>query len=171
VVLFEQKKIPLKALDIVFGREKKDDFLPVNWEHPRVRAILTKMRKLIPQTNESLQSYVEDVATGKLADNYMTNEGDDAPLPETLPGIKLVRPWDSLIKKYERMTGKKIEEPHDPTFNPRPEKANHTKPTSEAVIASSQSPTKARGWLWLSGLVLALPILYGIWLYRKHKPA
>jgi hypothetical protein len=54
------------------------------------------------------------MASGKLADEYLTNRPTEAALPQTLPGIKLKRPWGKLIKRYERLTGEKI--PPDPDF-------------------------------------------------------
>lgn len=59
-------------------------------------------------------SLVDDQAGGKLADNYMVNSSDDDPLPQTLPGIKLQRPFASGIRKYEAMTGNRV--PPDPNF-------------------------------------------------------
>jgi hypothetical protein len=157
----------------VLGNDKKDDFLSVNWEYPRVRVILKKVIKLIPTTDEDLRSCVEEIASGRLADNYMTDKGDDDPRPETLPGIKLVRPWDSLLKKYERMTGKKVEESYDPTFNPRPEKSARIATTSRSDqkfdTATLATHSITDWWPWLVSLLLALPIIYGIRLFRKSS--
>jgi hypothetical protein len=160
LILFEQRKIDPLALELVLGREKKIDFLSVNWEHPRVRTILSKIIELVPPSNVDLLSCVRDMADGKLADNYRTNVSDDVPNPETLPGIKLVRPWDSLLKKYERMTGKKLEEPHDPQFNPRPEKRNSLSgPASPAAADTSPSPmSNPPRWGIFGVLILAVAL-------------
>jgi hypothetical protein len=167
--LFDQNKIDANAVEMLLGTDKKHHFLSVNWEHPRVRVILAKVIKLIPAADENLRSCVEDMANGKLADNYMTDKGDDDPRPETLPGIKLVRPWDSLLKKYERMTGKKIEESYDPQFNPRPEKVGRTQPAPQAAVTSSPLPTKNSGWPWVIVILVIIPIIYCIWCYRKYS--
>jgi hypothetical protein len=119
LVLYEQRRISELAYEqVILPGLEKQDFLSVNYEHPRVEAILKKALSLLSPEEESLRSCLEKTASGALADNYKTDKSDDAPLPETLPGIKLKRPWDSLIKKYERITGKKL--PPDPDFPENP---------------------------------------------------
>lgn len=115
LVHYEQGRISDTAFELMLlAQLEKHDFLSVNYEHPRVAAILKKANRLTPAKNKALKSCLEDMASGALADNYKTNREDDAPLPQTLPGIKLKRPWGSLIKRYERVTGKKV--PPDPDF-------------------------------------------------------
>lgn len=115
LIHFDQGQISESAFEsMLLAQLEKHSFLSVNFEHPRVAAILKKAIRLTPAKNESLKSCLEDMSSGKLADNYLTNRSDDDPKPQTLPGIKLKRPWGSLIRKYERVTGKKL--PPDPDF-------------------------------------------------------
>ena len=155
LVLFVEKKIDITALSLVLGRGKKQDFLSVNWEHPRVRVILAKAKQLIPPSDVDLLSCIDDMASGALADNYRTNVSEEVPNPETLPGIKLKRPWDSLIKKYERMTGKKLEEPHDPQLNPRPERRNETFNYPTPALAKTSPSVTKKQWI-ICGLLLLI---------------
>jgi hypothetical protein len=115
VALYEQKRISFTAFENIYsGGYGKEGFWSVNWEHPRVQEIYARIRKFDPPPDETFMSMVEDQARGKLADNYMVNSSDDDPLPKTLPGIKLQRPFASSIRKYEAMTGKRV--PPDPNF-------------------------------------------------------
>jgi hypothetical protein len=115
LLLYEKRRISKLAFEeVILPGLEKQDFLSVNYAHPRVESILKKAITLTSKEDDSLRSCLEDMASGALADNYKTNKSDDAPLPETLPGIKLKRPWDSLIRKYERITGKNV--PPDPDF-------------------------------------------------------
>ena len=160
LVLFERSESTRDAIgSVVLGVDKKQDFLAVNWEHPRVQMILAKAKHLIPPSDVDLLSCVDDMASGALADTYRTNISDDVPNPETLPGIKLVRPWDSLIEKYERMTGKKLDEPHDPQFNPRPEKRDGTSDSSTPALTNASPSLTKMQWpicgLLLLGIALA----------------
>ncbi len=98
----------------LFGWAKKDHFLAVNWQHPRVKNLLEKAMGMVPETETDTLEMLNNIAHGKLADSYLVNKPDDAPLPETLPGVKLKRPFASLISKYERLTGKRV--PADPQF-------------------------------------------------------
>lgn len=108
--LAEEGRIPFAAFERM-GVDQKYCFLDVNWEHPKVKGILRRMIKLAPPNEESWLEMMTAIANGELADTYMENMSDDAPLPQTLPGIKLKKPWGSLIKRYERLTGKKADVP------------------------------------------------------------
>jgi hypothetical protein len=170
IVIFEQdKNTRITISNVLLGIDRKHDFLSVNWEHPRVRTILAKAKQLIPPDNVDLLSCVDDMASGALADNYRTNVSGDVPNPETLPGIKLVRPWDSLIRKYERMTGKKHEEPHDSQFNPRPEKRDGTSDFSTPALADASPSVKKKQWMICGLLLLAIASAAGIIWARFKK--
>jgi len=164
--LAEEKRISFGAIEFLYmADDEKDFFFSVNWEHQRVQEILERFRKLIPEEEETLLKMVDLESKGGLADNYMTNKSDDAPLPETLPGIKLKRPWGSLIKKYEQMTGKKVDGPYNPRYYPRPEK--ETGNTLEATsIRNKTTPIWLRPWLWMIGG--GLTVILGI-LVKRHK--
>jgi len=171
--LAEEKRISFGAIEFLYmAEDEKDCFFSVNWEHQRVQKILERFRKLIPEEEETLLNMVDLESKGGLADNYMTNKSGDAPLPETLPGIKLQRPWASLIKKYELMTGKKVDVPYNPHYNPRPEKVvgNELGGTS---IPITTAPIWLNPWFWMiSG---GLTFIIGIFakmrqsLNRKRK--
>ena len=158
--LYEQKRIGYMPFHFQLGASaKKADFLAVNWEHPRVKAIFAKARRLIPPSEEATLSWLDDAASGELADNYMTNKSENSPLPETLPGITFKRPWDSLIKKYERVTGNKVDVPYNSRYNPRPEKNSRAAPPSVSIpgkmVSAFLSP-----WFWMiaGGLVVFIGI-------------
>ncbi len=143
---------------------RKHSFLSVNWEHPRVAAILNKMIELTPPEKESFLSLLRDEAAGELADNYMTARSDDDELPETLPGIKLQRPWASLIRQYERITGKKV--PHDPKYDgPRPERRGSSSPDAPAGDGE-EAPSSRPLWPWLVFAVVTLPAAFLLWKRR-----
>ena len=123
--LYEDKRIGYLALGFqLSGNAKKDSFLAVNWHHPRVQAFFNRLRPLLGEGEKDGISMIDMMSRGELADSYMTNKSVDAPYPETLPGVKLERPFGSLIKQYEKLTGKKV--PPDPDFpaedSARPEK-------------------------------------------------
>lgn len=167
LTLFEQSENTRTLIESnVFGVDEKHNFLSVNWEHPRVLAILSKYRELIPSENEALLVCVDAMASGALADNYMYDRSDDAPRPETLPGIKLKRPWDSIIKKYERVTGRKLGDPNDPTFNPRAEKRGERPDSSTTRLADNLSGSGVTKKQWTLYGLLLLAVAYaarGIW--------
>lgn len=152
--LYQQEKISDWTLQRqLMGLSQKDNFLDVNWEHPRVKNIATRTKELIPDFQ-----YADSILNGTLADGYLNSKSDDDPLPETLPGIKLKRPWGSVLKKYERMTGKKS--PHDPHFDPRPTTRIKGKPSSESGI---QDPSESLSfWQWLIGSVVVLISIFGV---------
>jgi len=175
LVLYEQKRISDRAFIHVFlpSFEKKD-FLDVNYSHPRVAAILKKAIKLTPAEEANMRSALEATANGSLADNYMYDRSDDDPLPETLPGIKLKRPWGSFIRKYERLTGKKV--PPDPDFpdedQTRPARRPQANAGSDELIengtsADDQSIINA---IWVGfGCVFVVVLAAIIRLFRRNR--
>ena len=99
LTLAEQKRISFRPIEWQMMADcKKQDFLAVNWRHPRVKAIFARARLLTPPREKDFLSWMDGAAEGELADNYMTNMPDDRPLPETLPGIRLEIPWFSLLR-------------------------------------------------------------------------
>jgi hypothetical protein len=165
--LREQKRIGFLPFQLQMSAScKKQDFLDVNWEHPRVKAIFEKARKLTPSSETAFLASLDAAAKGELADNYKTNMAHDAPLPETLPGIKLKRPWASLIKKYEALTGKKL--PPDPEWDPRPTKRGGTQGDLAAIQTESQRNTRIV-WPWLASGVALLAALSFIWKARRKR--
>lgn len=98
-----ERRVDAEVLGLqLMGQNRKQFFLMVNYEHERVRTILHRAQHLIPQENRSLHDLIDKTLAGNLADTYFANAGDDTPLPETLPGIKLRPPFASLIAKRER---------------------------------------------------------------------
>lgn len=171
LILYEDERISHLAFKLLLLAEnEKEDFLSVNYEHPRVAEILKKAIQLVPAEDESLRSCLEDMASGKLADNYKTNKEDDAPLPQTLPGIKLKRPWGSLIRKYERVTGKKL--PPDPDFpdedGVRPERRPEQKDSVEVEEVVELTPL-GKSLVGGSLALVAALIAWGIARWRKVR--
>ena len=163
VGLYEDKRIGYMPFDFqLSGSDKKECFLEVNWEHPRVQGIISRARRLIPPSEISTLSWLDEAAKGELADNYMTNKSDDAPLPETLPGIKLKRPWGSLIKKFELITGKKV--PHDPKFDPRPSRRGGGSGESAAARTEDQPI-----WPWFACVTALFVLSFLIWRMRARR--
>ncbi len=162
VSLCEQQRISLTAFENLYsGGYGKEFFWSVNWEHPKVQGIFDRIRQFDPPLDASFMKMMEKQARGKLADNYMLNAGADTPLPQTLPGIKLQRPFASVIRKYEAMTGKKV--PPDPDFPDH----NITRPGRRSLQdievgkpAASIQPARPGRWLEIliacvAGLFLA----------------
>ncbi len=159
----------LAIKDAYLASGSKDYFFAVNWEHPEVQKIFAKMKRLIPPEDASLLSLVEEEEKGALADNYLTNKSDDAPLPQTLPGIRLQRPFASLIRKYEAMTGKKV--PPDPDFPDhritRPSRHGLQEAAAGKTVASAQQARTLR-WEEVTLASAIVFILTGI-LWRRLK--
>jgi hypothetical protein len=176
LVLYEQKRISDDAFEHAFLPSlEKQDFLSVNYSHPRMAAILQKAISLTPHYNDDLKSCFKDMVSGALADNYMTDRSDDAPLPETLPGVKLKRPWGSILRKYERLTGKKV--PPDPGFPDEDQTRPPRRPQANAVgngFNEGGAPTNDRSMspaIWVAaGLAcLAAVAAIGTVLQRKNR--
>lgn len=169
--LFEHKRIGFMPLQMQITADcKKQDFLEVNWEHPRVKAIFEKVRKLTPSSETAFLSYVDSAAKGELADNYKTNMADDAPLPETLPGIKLQPPWISLIKKYEEVTGKRVHS--DPAWEAPPSRRERTHADLVKIETGSHRRSRAV-WPWLAAVATFIATLSLVWKSRRkarHAP-
>ncbi len=164
--LYEQERISFKMLERgpFMPAWRKRDFLSVNWEHPRVAAILSKIIELTPPEEEAFLSLLQSRASGELADSYMYDRSDEDELPETLPGIKLQRPWASLIRQYERITGKKV--PHDPKYDgPRPERRGSSSPDAPAGDGE-EAPSSRPLWPWLVFAVVTLPAAFLLWKRR-----
>ena len=161
--LHENKRISFHPIETALtGVNEKRDFLAVNWEHSRVQAICSKALELIPTSKVSYRELFESIATGELADNYLPDQGVDLPPPELLPGIKLQRPFASLIGKYEQLTGKKF--PHDPKFNPRPTRRG------EATADPRTGAIQAQAiWPWLAGLMAVLATAFSVWKLRSSR--
>lgn len=129
-LVLEKKKAagePLSNYGQLFsGFGAKKNFLSVNYEHPSVRPLLRRLINLFEDVPPDGASVFKAQMNGELADNYLIDSAPGSPLPETLPGIKLKRPFGSLIKRYEQLTGKKV--PPDPNFpeeqQTRPSKRN-----------------------------------------------
>lgn len=159
VELREQNRISYSLFENQLrASSAKQDFLAVNWEHPEVELILARARTLIPNDDTVTLKWIDKVSRGDLADNYMTNRSKDAPLPETLPGIKLVRPWASLIEKYEILTGTKI--PSDQEFRPRPPKRATGQP--KLATQSQEESGSLSKWYWVTGCLVALISIFGV---------
>jgi hypothetical protein len=156
---------------ILLPDNSKSDFLSVNYEHPRVANILEKAISLVPPDDDGLKRCLEDMANGSLADNYLTNKSMDAPLPQTLPGIKLKRPWGSLIKKYEKITGTKV--PPDPDFPEEPQSRPERRPHQSGLSDDSEintarqtiSPTSKS----MIGAMAALSVGGLIWMWARWR--
>ena len=117
---------------------------------------------MIPAREVSYRELLESIATGELADNYLPDQGVDLPPPELLPGIRLQRPFASLIGKYEQLTGEKF--PHDPKFNPRPTRRGEVVADLEAGAIQAQAV-----WPWLAGLMAVLAIAISAWKLRRSR--
>lgn len=166
IKLREQDRIPFHSIDrLMLGIEQKDCFFAVNWEHPRVQAIFKKVKKLTPPEEKSFCDYVDAASKGELADTYLENRSEDLPLPQTLPGIKLQRPWASLIKKYELRTGKKV--PHDPKFDPRP--TRHDGPIADSSL--QKQTALSASWPWLALGAALFVMAFAIWKLRRRTMA
>jgi hypothetical protein len=100
----ERSKLPGRYMvSQLAGSAKKSFFLAVNFEHPRVRNILHRALDLLPEDaeTEASRELIRTILAGELADSYMTNVPEDTPPPETLPGIKLRKPWASILDKIK----------------------------------------------------------------------
>ncbi len=162
--LAEEDRISFSAIEFLYyAQDEKDCFFSVNWEYPRVQKILNRFIKLIPPEEASLLNMVKVQSKGELAENYLNEKSDDARLPETLPGIKLKRPWDSLIKQYEKLTGKNVEVPYHPHYNPRPTKEMASRPqiasTSDKIASVFLSPLF---WMISGGLVAIVGVVFRV---------
>ena len=147
------------------GNNSKNSFFSVNFEHPRVRKILESAKKLY-ETNPEKIKYIDDILKGEFADGYMdpTNRSIDSPLPETLPGIKLKRPFGKLRAQAERLLGKRLpDDEYDARWEEydRQWRANHERRKRGDITGPDpRSPeiyetTSSRLWL-IGGLIVAI---------------
>ncbi len=171
LLLYEQKRVSdLFFEGFLMADFEKQDFLSVNFEHPRVAAFLKKAISLVPPEDESLRSCLEDMANGTLADDYMVNRSDDGAKPQTLPGIKLKRPWDSLIRKYERATGKKLPPAPDfPEDAERPSKRAGHKGESGFDDVESSATNHSSGLIYWIGLPFLALLGVFVWLKKSKR--
>ncbi len=159
--LYESGKVsPGPLLNQLMGLEQKADFFDVNWEHPRVQEILQRAKKVSDEP--SVAEYADHAAKGQLAENYMNDRADGDPGPQTLPGIKLKRPWGSLIDQYEALTGKKA--PYHPEYDPRPDKRTMAGTQGRKMESTSENarPVSFPLWPWFAfagGMVVAAILL------------
>ena len=162
--LREQDRIPFHSIDrLMLGIQQKDCFFAVNWEHPRVQAIFKKVKQLTPADEKSFYDYVNAASRGELADTYLENRSEGNPLPQTLPGIKLRRPWESMIKKFEVFTGKKS--PRNPESDPRSPR-RHNAPLAQASITTLNKTQSIDFWKWSSSTIALFSIAFLIWKFR-----
>lgn len=137
------------------GMDRKNHFISVNYEHPRVRALLLRAKELVPKDNAEFQEYLDEQLAGKLSDMYSSGAEDARP-PETLPGIKLRAPFESLMEKAKRLGMLKDES--EGTRLPKREINGQSDPEKGGAFGGSVSP---RG-IW--GAVAALAILvFALW--------
>ncbi len=172
IALYEQKRISFTAFEnIYYGADQKDSFWSVNWEHPKVQEIFKRILKFDPPLDATFRSMVEDQARGKLADNYMVNLPDDGPLPETLPGIKLQRPFASVIRRYEARTGTRV--PPDPNFpdhhDTRPSRRGGQNLLAGASASEDIGEEAALPKWWDVLMISAIPglLLFVVFWYRR----
>lgn len=98
VDLYSQHRIPDRQFLLqLMGVGRKAYFMTVNAKHPKVRAILKKAQDVVPVDNVALQSAIASEISGEGDDMYYANKSDDEPPPQTMPGIKLKTPFESLI--------------------------------------------------------------------------
>jgi len=108
VTLSEKNEIPYQALhDAVVGVSKKNYFVAVNWEDPRIKAILRRVIAATPDEDKDAKVMYKECLSGRLADNYMVNKADDTPPPETLPGIKLKAPFENQLTRAKQLRSRK----------------------------------------------------------------
>jgi hypothetical protein len=104
LIIYSQGKIDDELLQWQLeGFSRKDDFLTVNSKHSRVQALLKRAKELVPKENAKVQRRLDDMLSGEGSDMYMVDKSDDAPPPETLPGIKLRPPFESILSKVMRL--------------------------------------------------------------------
>jgi len=102
VTLFEKKKIPYQAVEnAVTGITAKNYFVAVNWEDARIKSVLRRIIAATPDDDKVAKTMYRECLSGRLADNYLVNRNDDAPPPETLPGIKLKAPFENQLARVK----------------------------------------------------------------------
>ncbi len=166
--MLEKKKAAGERLpnygQLFSGFGAKKNFLSVNHGHPSVKRLLQRLIDLFQDEPPDGASVFEAQINGELADNYLTDVAPGSPLPETLPGIRLKRPWASLIGKYEQLTGKKV--PPDPDFpegvQTRPSKRN---PAAAGERGETSAETGEGGgikWTLVAAAIAGLAALVAV---------
>lgn len=133
------------------GLARKKDFLSVNWEDHRVQSILKRAEELAPRENSDLHALIKKIASGSLSDMYFANSPTHARPPETLPGIKLRPPFESLLGGAKR-----------------PGKADQPSLPSTQVAQVTTSGNEA-SWFPMTAAILVLLLALGAWRYFKSK--
>lgn len=151
------------ASTLFHGRNAKHSFLQVNWEHPRVQAILQRQIKLFANNPVTI-SALKSTASGELADNYRTNVSDDAPYPETLPGIKLLPPDGALLRRIRSVIPGFTPGPLLPAGPTRQQRERPSHPGDHALPAVVASYGV---WPWLAVFGMLGGLIIGIRKYRS----
>lgn len=138
------------------GVDRKNYFITVNAAHPRVRNLLLRAKELVPKENVAFQEYLDEEFAGKRTDMYFANKSDDARPPETLPGIKLRKPFESLIAKMNR--NRKDSEEATKRDLPARDAASET---GTNVAAESDEGISGRR-IWILGAALMV-LLFAVW--------
>lgn len=148
--LAEADKIPKNQLSMQLGgRAKKNDFLSVNWKHPRVAAIFQRSLRLFPDPGEPNHEALVQAASGKLADNYRTGKSDENPDPETLPGIELRPPDESFLERLKKSRSR------DESSKQRASQADKNSEATDDEV-SSQSVSSRVPWIIAGAVLLAI---------------
>lgn len=148
------------------GTESKHLFIAVNFEHARVRDLLRRAKEVSGDHPNIVRS-LERHESGELADGYQVTNGADF-FPQTLPGIKLRHPDETLIRKYEQMTGRRI--PRDPRFEtqsairPPRRMAQGEVPGNDPGEPRSPASTM---WPWIAGGATIVVACFGLWMIRR----
>ena len=145
------------------GDNRKNYFVAVNAAHPRVKALLLRAKNLVPKENVVFQEYLDEEIAGARSDMYFANASRDTPPPETLPGIKLRKPFESLIEKAKRMTRSSDEA----TRRNHASVADADEPGSGTEMSERGSK---KGSIWLVVGALVILIIAMSKAYRKRRP-
>jgi hypothetical protein len=147
---YEKGDIPTNIVALqIAGSVRKEYFFAVNFEDARAKSIISRAKSLAPEKETDFRAYMDELMSGKLADMYLANESDDAPRPETLPGIKLRAPFASLIEKAKRMGKINDGAQH------RPDKVASDSGTV-GVVNSPQNKAESPWRIWAIAVALAL---------------
>jgi DnaJ-domain-containing protein 1 len=156
--LVEEGKIPIDTLVYqIGGNGRKSDFLSVNHRHAEVESILAKAIALAEANRDSVsedeRSMLRSIADGSLADMYDVNESGDELPPETLPGVTLSRPYESLISRFNR--------------EKRAEKDATRRPMKEGEAFTETLGSRTLPWGALACTLLVLVLAVVMFLRRK----
>lgn len=145
------------------GVDRKNYFITVNATHPRVRALLLRTKELVSKNNIAFQEYLDEEIAGKRSDMYMANKSDDDLAPETLPGIKLRSPFESLIAKVHRRS-KEPDGSNERKFTASKAKGQ---PINSTTSDWGSGRTDWKTWTLTAAL---LALLFAVWkfAFKKH---